>query len=163
APARLWCLRAGCARAAALLPGHTAAADVAAALSRRPVSAEHLVWGVACRAPARPDPGSRYLRGADDDLRRAVCDLALGGVAVDDFASRPLVPSSAASGPASPSPTPGGSVPNGSQANTPPGEPPPEDGRSSSAPKRRWRSPRVSWPAWTAPAALVSGVVLAAA
>jgi membrane protease YdiL (CAAX protease family) len=80
---------------------------------------------------------------------------------VDDFASRPLVPSSAASGPASPSPTPDGSVPNGSQANTPPADPA-EAGRSSSPPKGRWRSPRVAWPAWTAPAALVSGVVLAA-
>ena len=39
------------------------AADVAAALSRRAVPAEHLAGGVAGRAPARATPGARGLGG----------------------------------------------------------------------------------------------------
>jgi CAAX protease family protein len=81
---------------------------------------------------------------------------------VDDSISHPLVPSSTASGPAGPSPAPAGSVPTGPEAKPPPGELPPEAGRSGPAAKRRWRSPRVAWPPWTAPAALVSGIVVAA-
>jgi uncharacterized protein len=81
---------------------------------------------------------------------------------MNDFISRPLAPSSSASGPARPSPTPDRSVPPGSEAKPPPGELPPQAGRSGPRPKRRWRSPSPAWPPWTAPAALVSGIVLAA-
>jgi uncharacterized protein len=80
---------------------------------------------------------------------------------VEDSASPPLARRSRLPGAAS-SPTPGGSIPAGPEGKPPPGELPAGTSGSGPPPKRPWRSPRVPWPPWTAPAALVSGIVVAA-
>jgi len=81
---------------------------------------------------------------------------------VDDSTSPPLARRPPVTVAASSSSTPDGSIPGGSEAKPLPGELPSGSGGPRSAPKRRWRSPRVAWPPWTAPAALVSGIVVAA-
>jgi uncharacterized protein len=82
---------------------------------------------------------------------------------MDEPTGQPFAPSPPAAGTASPPSPPGGSSPAVPETGSERGELAPEAQRAAgSAAKRRWHSPRLPWAPWTAPAALVSGLVLAA-
>src|SRR5208283_3893878 len=127
---------------AALLPGDGTAPDVAAALPGGPLPAEHVVRVLARRPPPRAAAGARRLGPPPGALRRPVRHLALGGLtAMDELGGE----HSAVDTPSW-------------YANTPaPGLEPPQ-GPSV----RALRSPDTDWPWWTAPLALLGGLVLAA-
>src|SRR5581483_2509653 len=127
---------------AALLSGRGPAADVAAALRARAVPAAARARRVARRTQARDLAGAGLLGRSDGRLRRAVRDLALGGVKT--------------SAPTPGAPAPGEVVEVGAPA--PPARPaPPEplEGDPSA-------SPLPGWPWWSALVVLLGAFVLTA-
>ncbi len=137
ASARLRHLRARRARPAALRARRRAAPDVAPPLPARALPALDRHRRLACRASPCAAGAAAPLGRADGPLPRAVLDVALGRM-TDPAEHQPAAPEGS---------PPSGALPEGELPETLEGD--------------TTRSPDTSWRPWTAPLALVAGVVLA--